>query len=86
MSDKMLMEGLLWDAKVLADLCMHGTIESGTPEVHNAFLGALKEVLSMQEEIYTLMSNEGWYQGENVEQKKIDAVIQKFKVLAENEG
>ena len=79
MDDKMLMEGLLWNTKSMADLCMHGTIESGTKNVHEAFQNALKEILSMQNEIYETMSNEGWYQPEEVEQTKIDQIKQKFK-------
>jgi len=34
MEDKMLMEGLLWDTKVMADLCLHGSIESSTEMVY----------------------------------------------------
>ena len=62
MEDRLLMEGLLFDTKVMADLCLHGAIESSTEEVHKQFSTALKDVLSMQHEIYTIMSNEGWYQ------------------------
>lgn len=83
MEDKMLMEGLLWDTKVLADLCLHGSIESATKDVHEAFLTGLKDVLTMQNDIYTLMSNEGWYPTEQVEQKKIDQVIQKFSTMCD---
>lgn len=85
MEDKLLMEGLLWDTKEMADLCLHGSIESGTKDVHEAFLGALKEILNMQHEIYETMSSNGWYQEEQVEQTKIDQAKQKFKCLCEKE-
>ena len=85
MEDKMLMEGLLWDTKVLADLCLHGTIESSSANVHEMFLTGLKEVLHMQHEIYQLMSEEGWYSTDTVSQTKLDQVIQKFSKLVEKE-
>lgn len=85
MQDKMLMEGLLWDTKVVSDLCMHGAIESSTKEVHEAFLVALKEVLAMQHEIYKLMSDEGWYTADTVSQTKLDQAIEKFRKLVEKE-
>lgn len=86
MEDKMLMEGLLWDTKVLADLCLHGTIESSSANVHEMFLMGLKEVLHMQHEIYQMMSDMGWYTTTDVEQTKIDKVIQKFQTFVEQEG
>ena len=56
MEDKMLMEGLLWDTKVMADLCLHGSIESSTEMVHKTFLIGLKDVMSKKNDIYNLMS------------------------------
>jgi len=86
MEDKMLMEGLLWDTKVMADLCLHGSIESGTKEVHELFLSALKDVMTMQHEIYVSMSNAGWYQKEAVEKQKIQQTKEKFSTLFEKEA
>lgn len=85
MEDRMLMEGLLMDVKVMADLCLHGSIESSTEDVHKTFLVALKDVLTMQNDIYTVMSNEGWYTLCNVEETKIQKAKQKFSKLAEGE-
>jgi len=85
MEDKMLMEGLLWDMKEMADLCMHGSIESGTESVHSLFQTALKDILNMQNEIYTLMSNEGWYCPSNVAESKISQVKQKFQTFVTTE-
>lgn len=85
MEDKMIMEGILWDTKVLSDLCLHGSIESGTKEVHEIFFGALKDILSMQHELYTIMSNEGWYQTSDAPQKNVDQVKQKFSTFFEKE-
>ena len=42
-------------------------------------------MMSMQHEIYQLMSEEGWYSTDTVSQTKLDQVIQKFSKLVEKE-
>ena len=79
MEDKDLMESELLIIKGVCDLYLHGTIESTTLEVHNAFKEALNESLDIQNKIYNLMSEKGWYQTKTVEQTKIDEVKQKFE-------
>ena len=56
MDNKTMLEGILWDLKCLADLFLHGSIESGTPELHKKFKDALNDILTLQNELYTLMS------------------------------
>ena len=78
MDDKNLMENILQLEKGVCDLYLHGTIESATPKVHQAFTTALNSALTMQDTVYTKMSDKGWYPDEQVEQQKIDALKQKF--------
>ena len=78
MTDKDLMEDILLLEKGACDLFMHGTIESSTNNVHNAFSNALNEALCMQDKIYDKMAEKGWYPTEMVEQAKINTVKQKF--------
>lgn len=78
MDDKTLMETLLHSTKGICDLYMHGSIESSTPNVHQAFDQSLKDVLTMQNEIYSKMSAKGWYPSEQVEQEKIIKVKNQF--------
>lgn len=78
MQDKDLMEKELLIIKGVCDLYLHGTIESSTAEVHEAFKCALNESLNIQNKIYNLMAEKGWYKTETVEQTKIDTVKQKF--------
>ncbi len=78
MEDKDLMESELLVIKGVCDLYLHGTIESTTAEVHTAFKDALNESLDIQNKIYNLMKEKGWYQTDNAEQTKIDTVKQKF--------
>ena len=78
MEDRDLMEKELLIIKGVCDLYLHGTIESSTLEVHTAFKEALNESLDIQNKIYNLMAEKGWYQTENAEQQKINAAEQKY--------
>ena len=78
MGDKNLMENILWLEKGVCDLYMHGSIESSTEDVHQAFNTALNDALGMQNTIYNKMAAKGWYPTEQVAQSKINAVEQKF--------
>lgn len=78
MEDRDLMENELLVIKGVCDLYLHGTIESTTAEVHQAFKCALNETLDIQNKIYNLMKDKGWYNTEDAEQQKIDQTKQKF--------
>ena len=77
MEDRDLMEKELLIIKGVCDLYLHGTIESSTKEVHDAFKCALNESLDIQNKLFNLMNEKGWYKMDTVEQQKIDAVKQK---------
>lgn len=85
MDNKTMLEGILWDLKSLADLFMHGAIESSTKNVHESFKGALNDTLTMQNDLYTLMSNENMYSVSNVSESKITKTKTKFKETLEEE-
>ena len=78
MEDRDIMENELLTIKGVCDLYMHGAIESTTSEVHSAFKEALDESLNIQNKLYNLMAEKGWYQTENAEKQKIDQTKQKF--------
>ncbi len=78
MSDKDIMEGILLTTKGVCDLYMHGSIESATPNVHQAFNAALNDALCMQNDIYNQMSSHGWYTAEQAQPQKLQQVRQKF--------
>lgn len=80
MEDKYLMESLLMSIKGVIDLYMHGSIESSHDDVRLAFNKAINESLHMQNEIYQLMANKGWYPTENETVDKINKVKQKFAI------
>ena len=78
MNDRDIMEGILLTTKGVCDLYMHGTIESGTRNVHDAFDRALNKSLCMQDALYQKMAAKGWYPTQQAEQQKIDQLRQKF--------
>ncbi len=78
MDDKCIMENILLTTKGACDVYMHGTIESGTANIHNAFNTVLVDTLSLQDSIYQKMSQKGWYPTEQAEQQKVQQVKQKF--------
>ena len=78
MEDRDLMESELLTLKGVCDLYMHGTIEATTAEVHNAFKNALNESLKIQNKIYNLMAEKGWYPMQNAGEQQINNVKQKY--------
>ena len=79
MNDKDLMENELLVVKGLCNLYLNGAIESTTAEGHNAFKSALNETLDIENKLYNLMSEKGWYQTENADQQKINQTKTKFQ-------
>ena len=78
MEDKELLENELLNVKGLCDLYLHGTLEATTAEVHSAFKNALNTSLDIQNKLYNLMAEKGWYKTDVAEQAKISTLKQKF--------
>lgn len=78
MKDQNLMENELLAIKGVCDLYLHGTIEASSADVHCAFKEALNTSLDIQNKIYNLMREKGWYPTANVQQSQIDTVKQKY--------
>ncbi len=78
MEDKELLENELLNVKGLCDLYLHGTIEATTAEVHSAFKDALNTSLDIQNKLYNLMAEKGWYKTDVAEQSKISTLKQKY--------
>ena len=78
MNDQELMENMLMLEKGVCDLYLHGTIEASSGDVRSRFSSALNSSLSMQDKIYSKMSEKGWYQTDCAEQQKISELKQQF--------
>ncbi len=78
MNDKEIMENILLTTKGVCDLYLHGSVESATPQVHEAFTTALNDAICMQNGVYTQMESRGWYQSEQEQPQKLQQVKQKY--------
>ena len=78
MQDKDLMENELLLIKGACDLYLHATLEATTAEVHAAFKEALDESLNIQNKIYNLMAEKGWYTTDMADQNKINTTKQNY--------
>ena len=79
MNDKEIMEGILLTTKGVCDLYLHGSVESSTPNVHDAFSTALNDAICMQNGIYTAMQSRGWYPTQPAQRQSIQQVRQKYR-------
>lgn len=71
MSDKYLMENIMFGSKVISDLYLHGVIESTTDKVNNTFFKSLMDVLKLHTEIFKEMENTKIYTIQKVNENKI---------------
>ena len=78
MEDKELLENELLNVKGLCDLYLHGTLEATTAEVHSAFKDALNTSLDIQNKLYNLMAEKGWYKTDTADQNKINQAKQNY--------
>ena len=78
MNDQSIMENILLTTKGVCDLYLHGTIESATQNVQQAFDSALNDSLCMQGDIYQKMASKGWYPSQQADQQQINQVRQKY--------
>ena len=78
MNDRDLMENMLMLEKGACELFMHGTIESSTQNVHQAFDAALSDSLCMQDDIYKQMTAKGWYPSEQADAQQMQQIKQKY--------
>ncbi len=77
--ERMACETILMETKGMADLYMHGTLESSTPNVRSAMNDGLREVLMMQQTVYDHMAKKGWYPPAQAQQDQINQTRQKFQ-------
>jgi len=81
MDDRNLMQNLLLLEKGGCDLYMHGAVESANQSVLSAFRNAYDDSLSMQGEIFSKMTEKGWYAPNQVEQQKVDTLKQQYSQM-----
>lgn len=78
MNDQILMDEMLLLLKSTVEVYVHGSLESSTKNVHNALKSNLDETIKMQDDLYSKMTECGWYQIPNVETKVIKQTLKKL--------
>ena len=76
MEEKLMISNLLTSTKNLCDILMHATIES--TKNYNVFKESLNSYLELQNNLATIMTEQGWYQLEIVDQTKIEQAKTKY--------
>ncbi|QKO29811.1 spore coat protein [Caproicibacterium lactatifermentans] len=86
MDDKNTMQELLSAEKNACDLYLHGSIESGTQNVNQAFTMALQDSLTLQGDLYKKMADKGWYTTQQAPQQQMQQVKQKYSSQSQSQS
>ena len=79
MNDKLIMENILLLLKGTCEVYVHGSQEASNKKVHEVLKESLVEILKMQYEVYTKMTECGWYQINNIKQSEIEKTLTKLQ-------
>ena len=77
--EKYFYENVLTLTKSLATLYLTGATESSNEGVRKVLINGLDEILVLQDEIYQSMSDDGYYNVENLNKTDISTVYDKLK-------
>ena len=77
MNDKLLLENYLLILKSTVEVYVHGTLESSNNSVRVVLKNSLNKIMTCQANTYDLMSQNGWYQTENVQASEITKTLNK---------
>lgn len=78
MNDKCLLENILTLTKSLATLYINAAIESANTKVNEVMENGLARSLELQQSLYLMMSEDGYYQITNVNAPAIKKVLTKI--------
>lgn len=76
--DKEMLFDALTSEKHITDTYNTWVNESSTPEIRQQLIAILGEEHTMQNEIFTELSNRGWYKTKPADQMKVQQAKQKF--------
>ena len=77
MNDQLLMENYLLVLKSTVEVYVHGTLESSNKNARELLKKCLDKTMISQADTYDLMSQNGWYQVNNVMASKIAQTLNK---------
>jgi spore coat protein CotF len=79
MTDKEYMQDILSSAKQLSGLYHYAVQESCTPKVLKSFRDNMNSAISLEHQIFDVCSQNGWYQTDPAEKKKVVQTKTKYQ-------
>lgn len=79
MNDQLIMENVLLLLKSNMEVYVHGSLEASNKKVHDSLRFGLEETLKLQHKLYQKMTEYGWYQVKNIDNKTIKDTLKKLK-------
>ena len=79
MNDQLLMENYLLILKSTMEVYVHGTLESSNNKVRETLKCGLDETVRHQANTYDTMTEYGWYQVNNIDNKNIQKSLDKIQ-------
>ena len=79
MSDQLLLDNYLLVLKSTVEVFVHGTLESSNNDVRKILKNGLDEIMECQANTYNEMTNQGWYQADNVKENEICKTLKKLE-------
>lgn len=77
--DKLIFENYLLILKSTVEVYVHGTLESSNNDVREALKTNLNDILTSQSDTYTKITENNWYQVENVDVSEISKTLNKVQ-------
>ena len=77
MNDQLLMENYLLILKSTTEVYVHGTLESSNKDIRELLKSCLDKIMTSQANTYDVMTENGWYQTNNVMPEKINQTLTK---------
>lgn len=78
MEDQIIMNAILTMSKNMADILMHASLESRDAKINKTFKDSLTKYIELQQELYLVMEEKGYYKVENAPKTKIDKALTKY--------
>ena len=82
MNDRLLLDNYLMILKSTVEVYVHGTLESSNDDIRSELKNGLDEIMNSQAETYSLMTQYGWYDINNI---KASIINQTFKKICKGE-
>lgn len=77
MDNELIFNNYLMLLKGVVEVYIHGTLESSNEDVRETLKTSLNDILNSQRDTYNLMTQNDWYQVNNIKDSIIDKTYQK---------